>query len=87
MLQVDDRLMHNTSLLFNNLKVPILFWRGELSGLARKGPTMRDMAHAGRLLNGVRITGDGVLSASPVLGILVLLRQSAGNALAITVQK
>ena len=87
MLQSDDRLMHNKSLLFYNLKVAILFWRGERSGLVRKGPTMRGMAHADRLLDGVKITEDGVLFASPVLGILTLLRQSAGNALDIAVQE
>ena len=87
MLHADNRLMHNTSLLFNNLIVPIFFWREEFSGLARKGPIMRDMAHADRLLDGVKITADGVLFASPMLGILTLLRQSAGNALAIAVKE
>ena len=58
MLQADNRLMHNTSLLFNNLKVPIFFWREKCSGLARKGPTMRDMAHADLLLNGAEIRND-----------------------------
>jgi len=58
MLQADNRLMHNTMLLFNNLKFPIFFWREKPNGPARKGPFMREMAHADLLLSGVKIRND-----------------------------